>query len=237
MVTGTCCKHRRGRFDPMLRKCLSEWKLEQLPLLCRKRRSGGWASRGSGPGRRRSRNSRKHQLAGAFPPDLPKLPGAGRWRVGKQHPHRCAHQSGLQLCDRRERYGHDQRQFGDNQPARHTHGWHENSLNTANISTPSRQVQNYNRNAIGVQPAEVMIEPDVIGFDLSEIHAMRRNWPRSVNRPRLARSRTSNNCWPDSIRSFSGSTRDELNGPRTGMVDAQTASRTMTLAVFLISGL
>jgi predicted acylesterase/phospholipase RssA len=32
----------------------------------------------------------------------------------------------------------------------------------------SLQVQNHNLNAIGVQPAEVTIEPDVTGFDLSE---------------------------------------------------------------------
>ena len=32
----------------------------------------------------------------------------------------------------------------------------------------SLQVQNYNLNAIGVQPAEVTIEPEVTDFDLSE---------------------------------------------------------------------
>jgi hypothetical protein len=32
----------------------------------------------------------------------------------------------------------------------------------------SLQVQNYNLNAIGVQPAEVTIEPDVTAFDLSQ---------------------------------------------------------------------
>jgi NTE family protein len=30
------------------------------------------------------------------------------------------------------------------------------------------EVQNFNLNAIGIQPAEVVITPEVVGFDLSE---------------------------------------------------------------------
>ena len=43
-------KYRRGQWDPMLRKYLHDWKLEQLALPCltRYRRSGEWASGGSG---------------------------------------------------------------------------------------------------------------------------------------------------------------------------------------------
>ena len=75
-------KYRRGQWDPMLRKYLHDWKLEQLavPCLRRYRRSGEWASGGSGPGRRRARDSRKHQLAYAFGPHLPQRTGADRWR-------------------------------------------------------------------------------------------------------------------------------------------------------------
>jgi hypothetical protein len=58
------------------------------------------------------------------------------------------------------------RQFGANTP----------DTPTPRMKTPSAlrtlfrtlEVQNYSLNAIGVQPAEVVIEPDVLGFDLSE---------------------------------------------------------------------
>ena len=46
----------------------------------RYRRYGEWASGGSGPGRRRARDLRKHQLAYAFGPHLPERTGADRWR-------------------------------------------------------------------------------------------------------------------------------------------------------------
>ena len=49
----------------------------------RYRRSGEWGSGGSGPGRRRASDSRKHQLAYAFGPHLPERTGADRWRVGE----------------------------------------------------------------------------------------------------------------------------------------------------------
>ena len=58
------------------------------------------------------------------------------------------------------------RQFGDNTP----------DTPTPRMRTPSAlrtllrtlEVQNYSLNAIGVQPAEVVIEPDLVSFDLSE---------------------------------------------------------------------
>ena len=59
-----------------------------------------------------------------------------------------------------------EKQFGRNQP----------DTPTSRMRAPtalqtllrSLQVQNYNLNAVGVQPAEVTIEPDVTGFDLSD---------------------------------------------------------------------
>ena len=35
-------------------------------------------------------------------------------------------------------------------------------------------VQSVNMNSVGVQPADVVVEPDVTGFDLSEFSATRR---------------------------------------------------------------
>jgi NTE family protein len=58
------------------------------------------------------------------------------------------------------------KQFGANKP----------DTPTTSMRTPSSlrtlfrtwEVQNFNLNAIGIQPAEIVIEPEVIDFDLSE---------------------------------------------------------------------
>jgi NTE family protein len=57
-------------------------------------------------------------------------------------------------------------EFGANTPDTPTY-----SMRTpSNLRTLLRtlEVQNFNRNAIGVRPADVVIEPEVIDFDLSE---------------------------------------------------------------------
>ena len=74
--------YRSGQFDTKLRKYVHDWKLEQLAVPCFAvtADSGKWASGGSRPGRRRARDSRKHQLAYAFCPHLPQRTGADRWR-------------------------------------------------------------------------------------------------------------------------------------------------------------
>ena len=75
-------KYRRGQFDPMLRKYLHDWKLEQLAVPCLAVTADLVSGQAvvQGPGRRRASDSRKHQLAYAFAPHLPERTGAGRWR-------------------------------------------------------------------------------------------------------------------------------------------------------------
>ena len=75
-------KYRRGQFDTDAAKIPARLEVGATggTVFHRYRRSGEWASGGSGPGRRRARDSRKHQLAYAFGPHLPERTGAGRWR-------------------------------------------------------------------------------------------------------------------------------------------------------------
>ena len=128
-------KYRRGQFDPMLRKYLRDWKLEQLAVPCFAVTADlvKWASGGSGSGRRRASDSRKHQLAYAFVPHLPERTGAGRWRGDEQYSRGCAYVSGLQLRDRRERHGQDRKAVW-RQQAGYTHAQHANSVKPANAA-------------------------------------------------------------------------------------------------------
>jgi predicted acylesterase/phospholipase RssA len=56
--------------------------------------------------------------------------------------------------------------FGMNEPETPTPGM----VTPSNLRTLLRtlEVQNFNLNRVGVQPADVVIEPDVVNFDLSE---------------------------------------------------------------------
>jgi predicted acylesterase/phospholipase RssA len=58
------------------------------------------------------------------------------------------------------------RQFGANKPETPTLGMRVPSSVQTLLRT--LEVQNFNLNAIGVQPAEVVIAPEVVDFDLSE---------------------------------------------------------------------
>ena len=75
-------KYRRGQFEPMLRKYLRDWNLEQLAVPC----FTVTADMVSGQAVVRDQGDavhailRKHQLAYAFGPHLPERTGADRWR-------------------------------------------------------------------------------------------------------------------------------------------------------------
>ena len=76
-------KYRRGQFDPMVRKYLHDWKLEQLAVPCLTVTADLVAGHAVVRDRGRARGSRKPQLAYAFGPHLPKRTGTDRWQGGE----------------------------------------------------------------------------------------------------------------------------------------------------------
>ena len=161
-------KYRRGHFDPMLRKYLHDWRLEQLAIPC----LSVTVDLVGGNSVVRERGDAVHAVLESINlpvlsvPICPQRPGADRWRAGEQHPRGRARVDGLQLRDRRQRDGQDgeavlRHHAGDADAARKKPGVVQTLLR-------SLLVQNHSLNAFGVQPADVVIEPDVTGFDLTE---------------------------------------------------------------------
>ena len=161
-------KYRRGHFDPMLRKYLSDWKLEQLPLPC----LAVSVDLVGGQAVVRDRGDAVHAILESI-----NLPGLSRpiCRNGQalvdgglvnNIPADVLAAQGCNFVIAVSVTAKIERQFGDNQPDTPTSRMRTPS--TLQTLLRSLQVQNYNLNAIGVQPAEVTIEPDVTGFDLSE---------------------------------------------------------------------
>ena len=161
-------KYRRGRFDPMLRKYLSDWKLEQLPLPC----LAVSVDLVGGQSVVRDRGDAVHAILESI-----NLPGLSRpiCRNGQalvdgglvnNIPADVLTSQGCNFVIAVSVTAKIERQFGDNQPDTPTSRMRTPS--TLQTLLRSLQVQNYNLNAIGVQPAEVTIEPDVTAFDLSQ---------------------------------------------------------------------
>ena len=181
-------KYRRGQFDPMLRRYLADWKLEQLPLPC----LTVSVDLVGGQSVVRDRGDAVHavlesiNLPGLSPP-IPERHGqAVDGGLVNNIPADVLAARGCNFVIAVSVTAKIERQFGANQP----------DTPTPRMKTPSTlqtllrslQVQNYNLNAIGVQPAEVTIEPDVTGFDLSEFHAC----------PGTGRDRRTSRAQPDS---------------------------------------
>ena len=100
-------KYRRGHFDPMLRKYLHDWRLEQLAVPCFSVTvdlvSGTSVVRVAR--RRGPCDPREHQPTRALRADRPQRPGIDRRWDRQQHPGGRAGVDGLQFRDRRERVG------------------------------------------------------------------------------------------------------------------------------------
>ncbi|MHC1764540.1 MAG: patatin-like phospholipase family protein [Verrucomicrobiia bacterium] len=161
-------KYRRGQFDPMLRKYLADWKLEQLPLpflAVSVDLVGGEAvvrDRGdticavlesinlpglSQPICRNGQALVDGGLVNNIPADV--LAARG-----------CNFIIAVSVTAKIERH------FGGNHP--NTPTARMRAPSTLKTLLRSLQVQNHSLNAIGVRAAEVTIEPDVTGFDLAE---------------------------------------------------------------------
>jgi predicted acylesterase/phospholipase RssA/CRP-like cAMP-binding protein len=161
-------KYRRGQFDPMLRKYIDDWKLEQLALPCLSVTvdlvSGQFVVRNRGDAVHAILESinlpvlsvpicRDRQalvdggLVNSIPADV--LVSMG-----------CNFVIAVSVTAKMEK------QFCEITPETPTPPRKQPGI----VQTILRSllVQNYSLNAFGVQPADVVIEPDVTGFDLTE---------------------------------------------------------------------
>jgi predicted acylesterase/phospholipase RssA/CRP-like cAMP-binding protein len=161
-------KYRRSEFEPMLREQLHDWKLEQLAVPC----AAVTVDLVSGLAVVRKRGDAVHAILESI--NLPML-SAPICRDGqalidgglvKNVPadvltsHDCNFLIAVSVTAKIKT------EFGMNKPETPTPGM----VTPSNLRTLLRtlEVQNYNLNSVGVQPADVVIEPDVVNFDLSE---------------------------------------------------------------------
>ncbi len=161
-------KYRRGQFDPMLRKYLQDWKLEQLAVPC----LAVTADLVGGHAEVRDRGDAVQAVLESI--NLPML-SAPICRNGQalvdgglmnNIPADVLTSLGCNFVIAVSVTAKIARQFGANKPDTPTLSMRIPS----NLQTLLRtlEVQNFSLNAIGVQAAEVVIEPEVIDFDLSE---------------------------------------------------------------------
>jgi predicted acylesterase/phospholipase RssA len=161
-------KYRRGQFDGMLRKYLHDWKLEQLAVPC----LAVTVDLVSGRAVVRDRGDAVQAILESI--NLPML-SAPICRDGQalidggmvdNIPADVLTSQDCNFLIAVSVTAKIKSQFGANTP----------DMPTPRMRTPSSlrtlfrtlEVQNFNLNRVGVQPAEVVIEPEVIDFDLSE---------------------------------------------------------------------
>jgi NTE family protein len=161
-------KYRRGQWDPMLRKYLHDWKLEQLALPC----LSVTADLVSGQAVVRGQGDAVHAVLESI--NLPGL-SAPICRNGQalvdggvmnNIPADVLISQGCNLVIAVSVTTKIVTQFGANKPETPTLSMRIPSSLQTMLRT--LEVQNVSLNAIGVQPAEVVIAPDVADFDLSE---------------------------------------------------------------------
>ncbi len=161
-------KYRRGQFEGMLRKYLHDWKLEQLPLPC----LTVTVDLIDGQTVVRERGDAVHAILESI--NLPMLSAPicsnGQALIDgglvNNIPADVLTSRGCNFVIAVSVTAKIARQFGANKPETPTL-----SMRTpSNLQTLLRtlEVQNFSLNAIGVQPADVVIEPEVTTFDLSE---------------------------------------------------------------------
>jgi NTE family protein len=161
-------KYRRGQFDPMLRNYLADWKLEQLPMPC----LAVSVDLVGGQTVVRDQGDAVHAVLESI-----NLPGLSSpiCRNGQalvdgglvdNIPADVLVAQGCNFVIAVSVTAKIEMQFGRNQPDTPTSRMKAPS--TMQTLLRSLQVQNHNLNAIGVQPAEVTIEPDVTSIDLAE---------------------------------------------------------------------
>jgi predicted acylesterase/phospholipase RssA len=161
-------KYRRGHFDPMLRKYLYDWKLEQLAIPC----LSVTADLVSGKSVVRERGDAVHAILESINLPVLSVPiirnGQALIDGGLVNniPANVLVSMGCNFVIAVSVTAKMEIKFCDITPENPTLPSSKPSI----VSTLLRSllVQNHNLNAIGVQPADVVIEPDVTSFDLTE---------------------------------------------------------------------
>jgi predicted acylesterase/phospholipase RssA/CRP-like cAMP-binding protein len=161
-------KYRRGHFDPMLRRYLHDWKLEQLALPC----LSVTVDLVSGTSVVRERGDAVHAVLESINLPVLSVPicHSGQALIDgglvNNIPADVLVSMGCNFVIAVSVTAKMEKQFCDITP--------ETPMpprkKPAVLQTLLRSllVQNYSLNAMGVQPADVVIEPDVTGFDLTE---------------------------------------------------------------------
>lgn len=161
-------KYRRGQFDPMLRKYLHGWKLEQLPIPC----FSVTVDLVSGNSVVRERGDATHAVLESI--NLPVL-SVPICRGGQalidgglvnNIPADVLVQMGCNFVIAVSVTAKMEKEFATIRPDAATPPRKRPS--TLQTLLRSLLVQNHSLNAHGVRPADVVIEPDVTGFDLTE---------------------------------------------------------------------
>jgi len=161
-------KYRRGQWDPMLRKYLHDWKLEQLALPC----LTVTADLVSGRAVVRDRGDAVHAVLESINLPMLSVPICRNGQalidggVMNNIPADVLTSQGCNLVIAVSVTTKIARQFGANKPDTPTLSMRIPSSLQTMLRT--LEVQNVSLNAIGVQPAEIVIAPEVADFDLSE---------------------------------------------------------------------
>lgn len=166
-------KYRRGQFDPMLRKYLHNWSLEQLALPC----VSVSVDLVSGNSVIRDRGDAVHAILESI--NLPVL-SVPICRNGQalvdgglvnNIPADVLVTMGCNFIIAASVTAKMEKQFSGITPQ----GLKASTTKPSVVQTILRSllVQNHNLNAFGVQPADVVVEPDVTGFDLTEFMCAR----------------------------------------------------------------
>ena len=161
-------KYRRGQFEPMLRKYLHDWKLEQLAVPC----LAVTADLVGGDAVVRDRGDAVQAILESInlPMLSPPICRNGQALIDgglvNNIPADVLTSQGCNFVIAVSVTTKIARQFGANKPDTPTLSMRIPSSLRTMLRT--LEVQNVSLNAIGVQPAEVVIAPDVADFDLSE---------------------------------------------------------------------
>jgi predicted acylesterase/phospholipase RssA/CRP-like cAMP-binding protein len=161
-------KYRRGHFDPMLRKYLSDLHMEQLPIPCQ----SVTVDLVSGRAIVRDQGDAVHSVVESI--NLPVLskpicrPGQALIDGGLVNniPADVLVSKGCNFVIAVSVTAKMEHEFARNRPD--TPAPQMRRASTLQTVLRSFLVQSVNMNSVGVQPADVVIEPDVTGFDLSE---------------------------------------------------------------------
>jgi predicted acylesterase/phospholipase RssA len=161
-------KYRRGHFDPMLRKYLHDWRLEQLAVPC----LSVTVDLVGGTSVVRERGDAVHAILESINLPVLSVPIVRNGQalidggLVNNIPADVLVSMGCNFVIAVSVTARMETAFCDITPGKPTRS--ANRPGVVQTLLRSLLVQNHSLNAIGVQPADVVIEPDVTGFDLTE---------------------------------------------------------------------